>query len=196
MRGLKQRIAVLRTEHMRMAVRHTRREPKGRPAIRRYRRGDVGLTHPSVPRLQRLDRRRLDRVVLGQVDQVFDLLPGSHPFGLCNALELAGLPQFGEQLFLIMGVAADNHLRLDAGNVAHLVQLLAAVDRAAVPIAATLHVDKWQLALARRFLGILLVARQVSEQAMITKSRSLASRAFTAYSIFSTNSSAGMPCTT
>src|SRR5262245_25710758 len=104
--------------------------------------------------LTRLDGLFLDLVVLVQTDDVLDILPRGDVFGGRHALVVAGLAQLPQRLLEEMERSAENDLGLDAADVAHLLQLLAREDRAAVAVAAALHVDERQPAHPGRALGL------------------------------------------
>src|SRR5207244_8445926 len=69
------------------------------------------------------DSLGLDLVVLGKVDEILDLLPRRHELGLADAGVAPSLAQLGERALQKMESGAQHHLRLDARDISHLLQL-------------------------------------------------------------------------
>src|SRR6185503_19532664 len=111
------------------------------------------------------DSLGLDLVMLREVDQILDLLPRRHELRLADAGVIPGVAQLGERALEEMESVAEHHLRLDARDISHLLQLLAREEGTPVAVAAALHVDQRQPADPRRALGVVGIARE--EQAEI-----------------------------
>src|SRR5207237_2723571 len=82
------------------------------------------------------DSPGLDLVMLGEVDEILDVLPRGDELGLADAGVAAGVAQLGERALEEMECGAEHHLRLDARDISHLLQLLPREEGTPVAVAA------------------------------------------------------------